>query len=100
MGEAYRARDAKLNRDVALKILPDTFASDVERLGRFRREAQVLAAINHPNIAHIYGFDDPDGRLVGLVPSGQNPTTPQASQQIHVVVNWLEELKQRAAPPH
>ena len=58
MGEVYRARDAKLNRDVALKILPDTFATDPDRLARFRREAQVLASLNHPNIGHIYGFED------------------------------------------
>ena len=58
MGEVYRARDTKLNRDVALKILPNTFASDPERLARFDREAQVLAALNHPNIAAIYGVED------------------------------------------
>jgi Tol biopolymer transport system component len=58
MGEVYRARDAKLNRDVALKILPDTFATDPDRLSRFRREAQLLASLNHPNIGHIYGFED------------------------------------------
>src|SRR5215467_8029945 len=58
MGEVYRARDTKLNRDVALKILPDTFAIDGDRIARFRREAQVLASLNHPNIAAIYGFED------------------------------------------
>jgi Tol biopolymer transport system component len=58
MGEVYRARDTTLNRDVALKILPDAFAGDVERLARFKREAQVLASLNHPNIAAIYGFED------------------------------------------
>lgn len=52
MGEAYRARDTTLNRDVAIKILPDLFAGDAERLARFSREAQTLAALNHPNIAH------------------------------------------------
>ncbi|MEO5897796.1 MAG: serine/threonine-protein kinase, partial [Vicinamibacterales bacterium] len=58
MGEVYRARDAKLNRDVALKILPPAFIADPDRLARFRREAQVLASLNHPNIAAIYGFED------------------------------------------
>ena len=58
MGEVYRARDTKLNRDVALKILPALFTADPERLARFRREAQVLAALNHPNIAAVYGFED------------------------------------------
>ena len=56
MGEVYRARDMQLERDVALKLLPDAFASDPERLARFQREAQVLASLNHPNIAHIYGL--------------------------------------------
>src|SRR5436190_16516627 len=58
MGEVYRARDTKLSRDVALKILPEAFAADPERLARFKREAHVLASINHPNIAAIYGFED------------------------------------------
>src|SRR5437667_1574591 len=58
MGEVYRARDTKLHRDVALKILPPTFASDPDRLARFHREAQVLASLNHPHIAAIYGFED------------------------------------------
>ena len=58
MGEVYRARDTKLDRDVALKVLPDTFASDPDRLGRFQREAKVLASLNHPNIGSIYGFEE------------------------------------------
>ena len=58
MGEVYRARDTKLNRDVALKVLPEALAADPDRLARFQREAQVLAALNHPNIAHIHGFED------------------------------------------
>jgi Tol biopolymer transport system component len=58
MGEVYRARDTKLNRDVALKILSGAFLADADRLARFRREAQVLASLNHPNIAAIYGFED------------------------------------------
>jgi Tol biopolymer transport system component len=58
MGEVYRARDTKLNRDVALKILPEAFASDPDRLARFTREAQTLASLNHPNIAAIYGIEE------------------------------------------
>jgi eukaryotic-like serine/threonine-protein kinase len=58
MGEVYCARDAKLNRDVALKILSGAFVADEDRLARFRREAQVLASLNHPNIGAIYGFED------------------------------------------
>jgi Tol biopolymer transport system component len=57
MGEVYRARDVTLNREVALKVLPDFFASDPERLARFQREAEVLASLNHPNIAHIHGLE-------------------------------------------
>src|SRR5215467_11045751 len=55
MGEVYRAHDMKLKRDVALKVLPGAFASDLGRMARFQREAEVLASLNHPNIAHIYG---------------------------------------------
>jgi hypothetical protein len=61
MGDVYRARDRQLNRQVALKILPDVFALDPDRLDRFKREAQVLASLNHPNIASIHGFEESDG---------------------------------------
>ena len=62
MGEVYRARDTRLNRDVAIKVLPDLFATDPERLARFEREAQVLASLNHPHIAQIYGLEESEGR--------------------------------------
>ena len=58
MGVVFRALDTKLQRDVALKLLPDLFANDAERLARFQREAQVLGSLNHPNIAQIYGLED------------------------------------------
>ena len=57
MGEVWRATDTKLNRDVALKILPEAFANDADRMAQFEREAQVLAALNHPNIAAIHGVE-------------------------------------------
>ena len=62
MGEVYRATDTKLGRDVALKVLPVEVLADPERLARFRREAQLLASLNHPNVAAIYGLDEADGR--------------------------------------
>ena len=61
MGEVYRARDTKLNRDVAIKVLLPAVANDPDRLARFSREAQVLASLNHPNIAHIHGLEEADG---------------------------------------
>ncbi len=62
MGEVYQAQDLKLNRQVALKILPDSFAYDPERLARFDREAKLLASLNHPNIAAIYGLEEAGGK--------------------------------------
>lgn len=74
MGEVYRARDTKLNRQVALKVLPDLFASDPERLARLKREAQALAALNHPNIAHIHGFEDSTGVHALVMELVEGPT--------------------------
>src|SRR3974390_3021865 len=74
MGQVYRARDTKLNRDVALKILPDAFALDGDRIARFRREAQVLAALNHPNIAAIYGFEDSGATHALILELVEGPT--------------------------
>ena len=67
MGEVYRAHDSSLHRDVALKVLPDVFAADPERLARFKREALVLASLNHPNIAAIYGFAEGQALVMELV---------------------------------
>ena len=63
MGEVYRATDTNLKRQVAIKVLPAAVASDPERLARFQREAEVLAALNHPNIAHIHGLENSDGNI-------------------------------------
>jgi serine/threonine protein kinase len=68
MGEVYRARDERLDREVAIKVLPEAVANDPERMRRFEREAKALAALNHPNIAIIYGLEVADptaGRAVG-----------------------------------
>ena len=62
MGEVYRAEDTNLNRQVAIKVLPEMFSGDPERLARFEREAKLLASLNHPNIAAIYGFEQADGK--------------------------------------
>src|SRR5713101_6808439 len=74
MGEVYRARDTKLKRDVALKVLPDAFAGNADRMARFQREAEVLASLNHPNIAHIYGVEE-RGLVMELV-EGESPKGP------------------------
>jgi eukaryotic-like serine/threonine-protein kinase len=74
MGEVYRARDANLNRDVALKVRPAAFALDADRFARFRREAQILAALNHPNIAAIYGFENSDGIQALVLELVEGPT--------------------------
>jgi hypothetical protein len=68
MGEVYRAKDTKLGREVALKILPATFTNDPERLARFRREAQVLASLNHPHIGAIYDLDEANGTQYAAYP--------------------------------
>jgi Tol biopolymer transport system component len=74
MGEVYRARDTRLHRDVAIKILPGQVAADSERLARFRREAQVLASLNHPHIAAIYGVEDSDGIHALVLELVEGPT--------------------------
>jgi len=60
MGEVYRARDTRLKRDVAIKVLPEAFAQDPDRLARFQREAELLATLNHPNIAAVFGLEQTD----------------------------------------
>ena len=74
MGEVYQATDTKLNRQVALKILPEAFASDPDRLARFQREAQVLASLNHPNIAQIHGLEESEGTRALVLELVEGPT--------------------------
>jgi Tol biopolymer transport system component/tRNA A-37 threonylcarbamoyl transferase component Bud32 len=79
MGEVYRARDTKLKRDVALKVLPEKLARDPGRMARFQREAEVLASLNHPNIAHIYGVEE--RALVMEFVEGESPKGPQPFEE-------------------
>jgi Tol biopolymer transport system component len=81
MGEVYRARDSKLNRDVAIKVLPSQYGNDPERVARFHREAQVLAALNHPNIAHIHGFDNLSGTHALVMELVPGPTLAEQIEQ-------------------
>ncbi len=74
MGQVYQATDTKLDRDVALKNLPGAFAADPDRLARFQREAQVLASLNHPNIAAIYGLEEADDTRALVLELVEGPT--------------------------
>ena len=92
MGAVYRATDTKLNREVAIKILPDAFANDPDRLARFTREAQVLASLNHPNIAAIYGVEE--RALVMELVEGSTLAGPMSVEEalplIHQLIDALE----------
>ena len=90
MGAVYRATDTKLNRDVAIKILPEAFASDADRMARFTREAQVLASLNHPNIAAIYGVEE-RALVMELV---EGPTLADASRRADSVDEALPIARQ------
>ena len=74
MGEVYRARDTRLQRDVAIKVLPEVFASDPDRLARFEREAQLLASLNHPHIGAIYGLEESGGVRALILELVEGPT--------------------------
>jgi serine/threonine protein kinase/Tol biopolymer transport system component len=95
MGEVYRARDTKLKRDVALKVLPDSFARDPERMARFQREAEVLASLNHPNIAQIYGIED--RALVMELVEGQ---TLQGPLPLETALNYGRQIADALEAAH
>jgi len=95
MGEVYRAHDTKLKRDVALKVLPDSFASDPDRMARFQREAEVLASLNHPNIAAIYGIED--RALVMELVEGEELKGPLP---IETAVNYASQIALALAAAH
>src|SRR5262249_11184782 len=89
MGEVYRARDTKLERDVAIKVLPPAFAEDPERLARFEREAKVLASLNHPNIAAIYGVEE--RALVMEFVEGKSPKGPMAFEDAWKICSQIAD---------
>lgn len=84
MGEVYRARDSELDRDVAIKVLPDAVAQDSERLARFDREAKTLASLNHPNIAHIYGLERFESRMARVMELVEGPNLGQAHRHLGI----------------
>jgi serine/threonine protein kinase len=104
MGEVYRARDTILARDVALKILPESFALDTDRLVRFKREAQVLASLNHPNIAAIYGFDESTGLQALVLELVEGPTLSdrlaQGSISIDEALRFARQIAEALEAAH
>ena len=105
MGEVYQARDTVLNRLVALKILPEAFAGDPDRLARFRREAQVLASLNHHNIAAIYGVEEAADRHALVSSALRGPPSPigcgmarfRQIRRSRSAGNWLTRSRPRMA---
>ena len=93
----YRARDAKLGRDVAIKVLPQLFAGSPERMARFEREAKLLASLNHPNIASIYGFEDSGGVGALVMELVSGPTLAERLRKDHFP--WTRRCRYRNKSP-
>jgi len=104
MGEVWRAEDTKLGRDVALKMLPDGFAQDPERLARFEREARVLASLSHPNIAGIFGLEEVDGKRFLVMELVQGQTLAERVQKgpmpIDEVVRIAKQIAEAVEAAH
>ena len=96
MGEVYRARDTKLDRDVALKVLPPAFTDDPDRLARFEREAKVLASLNHPNIGGIHGLEEADGIKALVLEYIDGPTLAERIAQGPIPVDKLSRSRNRS----
>jgi serine/threonine protein kinase len=92
MGEVYRARDTKLHRDVAIKVLPAAVAHDPDRIARFRREAEVLASLNHPNIAHVCGLEEADGVAALVMELVEGPTLQQFTVRPDSRLPWTQAV--------
>src|ERR1700691_1742353 len=99
MGEVYRARDTKLDRDVAIKVIPPALAQDPERLARFEREAKVLASLNHPNIAQIYGIEESNSvraLVMELVPG----ETLKGPLPVETALNYAKQIADALEAAH
>ena len=97
MGKVWRAHHAALKRDAALKVLPDIYASDPERLARFQREAQILASINHPNIAHVYGLEQADGVQALVIELVEGPTLADRIAQGPIPIDEVMAIAKQIA---
>ncbi len=98
MGQVYQATDTTLNRQVALKVLPDVFVADPDRLARFEREAKVLASLNHPNIAAIYGLEEADGVRALVLELVEGPTLADRIKQGPIPLHVASETSARNEP--
>ena len=99
MGEVYQARDTKLDRDVALKVLPEAFTSDPDRLARFEREAKVLASLNHPNIGSIYGLEEAEGIRALVLELVEGPTLADRIAQGAIPLDEALAIAKQIAEP-
>src|SRR6266700_2053904 len=99
MGEVYRARDTKLKRDVAIKILPEAFAGDPERMARFQREAEVLASLNHPNIAHIHGISESKDERALVMELVDGETLP-CPLPVETALNYAKQIAEALEYAH
>ncbi len=104
MGVVYRATDTKLNRDVALKVLPEVFARDADRMARFKREAHVLASLNHPNIASIYGLEESDGVHCLVLELVEGPTRAERIREgaipLEVSLTFAKQIAEALEAAH
>src|SRR4029453_13362375 len=97
MGDVYRATDTNLGRQVAIKVLPDAFSQDPERLARFEREAKTLASLNHPNIAHIYGLEKTDGVRALVMELVEGPTLAERIAQVPIPLDEALPIAKQVA---
>jgi len=97
MGEVYRATDTRLDRTVAIKVLPEHLADDPQRRERFEREAKAVSSLNHPHICTLYDVGADGERFISTVPEGVGEA---AAPQIITVLNWFEELTERVPVPY